>query len=147
MSNLDSFDVDAIRNKVNEFYIVKKEVPTLRSLLGELQSSIGFGGCRETLRQILLSNGYEFKKNKNERSLLIERHDIAAWRHRFLRTITEKRAAGKQIVYLDETYVHKNYKPKKSWQGQAEQLKIFPQEKGTLWFMLDMRTDLYQMHC
>lgn len=119
VSNLDSFDIDAIRNKINEFYIVKKEVPTLRSLLVDLQASIGFTGCRETLRHILLSNGYEFKKNKNERSLLVERYEIAAWRHRYLREIAAKRAAGKQIVYLDETYVHKNYKPKKSWQGPS----------------------------
>lgn len=109
----------AIRNKVNEFYGVKKEIPTLRSLLTELQTSIGFQGCRETLRQILLSNGYEFKKNKSERSLLIERYDIAAWRHRYLRTIATKRAESKQIVYLDETYVHKNYRSKKSWQGPS----------------------------
>ncbi|XP_047539029.1 uncharacterized protein LOC125072442 [Vanessa atalanta] len=119
VSNLDSFDIHAIRNKINEFYTVKKEVPTLRSLLTDLQESIGFCGCRETLRHILLSNGFQFKNNKNERSLLIERYDIAAWRHKFLRTIATKRAEGKQIVYLDETYIHKNYKPKKSWQGPS----------------------------
>ncbi|CAB3250905.1 unnamed protein product [Arctia plantaginis] len=119
VSNLDSFDMDVIRNKINEFYIVRKQVPTLRSLLVELKESIEFGGCRETLRRILLANGYVFKKNKNERSLLIERYDIAAWRHRFLRTIASKRAEGKPIIYLDETYVHKTYKPKKCWQGPS----------------------------
>lgn len=117
VSNLDSFDIDAIKNKITEFYTVKKEVPTLRSLLAELRTSINFLGCKETLRRILIANGYEFQKNQNERYVLMERYDIAAWRHRFLREIAEKRAAGKQIVYLDETYVHKNYKPKKSWRG------------------------------
>ncbi|KAH9640930.1 hypothetical protein HF086_015625 [Spodoptera exigua] len=119
VSDLDSFDIDAIRNKINEFYIVRKQVPTLRTLLVELRESIGFNGCRETLRRLLLSNGYEFKKNKNERSLLIERYDISAWRHRFLRTMALKRREGKSIIYLDETYIHKNYKPKKSWQGPS----------------------------
>ncbi|XP_075977865.1 uncharacterized protein LOC142977677 [Anticarsia gemmatalis] len=119
VSNLDNFDLDAIRNKINEYYIFRKQVPTLRSLLMDLKDSIQFRGCHETLRRILLANGYMFKKNKNERSLLIERYDIAAWRHRFLRTIGQKRAEGKQIIYLDETYVHKNYKPKKSWQGPS----------------------------
>lgn len=117
VSDLDSFDIDAIRNKINEFYIVRKEVPTLRTLLEELRSSIGFSGCRETLRKILIANGFEFKKNKNERLVLVERFDIAAWRHRYLRQIAAKRAEGKPIIYLDETYVHKNYKPKMSWQG------------------------------
>ncbi|KAL0859836.1 hypothetical protein ABMA27_010176 [Loxostege sticticalis] len=119
VSALDNFDIDAIKNKINEFYIVKKQIPTLRSLLSELRESINFTGCRETLRRILLSNGFEFKKNKDERSILIERYDIAAWRHRFLRTIDAKRREGKEIVYLDETYVHQNYKSKKSWQGPS----------------------------
>ncbi|CAH0730572.1 unnamed protein product, partial [Brenthis ino] len=119
VSNLDSFDKDAIRNKINEYYIVRKQVPTLRTLLVELKESIGFTGCRKTLRHLLLSNGYEFKRNKNERSLLIERYDIAAWRHRFLRTIALKRRERKSIIYLDETNIHKSYKPKKSWQGPS----------------------------
>lgn len=119
VSNLDSFDMDVIRNKINEFYIVRKQVPTLRALLADLKESIGFSGYHETLRQILLKNGYEFKKNKNERSLLIERYDISAWRHRYLREIASKRLKGKPIIYLDETYIHKPYKPKKCWQGPA----------------------------
>lgn len=121
VSNLDSFDIQAIRNKINEYYVVKKQVPTLRSLLTDLKESIAFTGCRETLRQILLTNGFVFKQNKNQRSVLVERYDIAAWRHRFLRTIALKRQQGKKIVYLDETYIHQNYKPKKSWQGPSTQ--------------------------
>lgn len=105
VANLDSFDMDAIKNKINEFYIARKQVPTLRTLLMDLKESIGFSGCRETLRQILLKNGYEFKKNNNERSLLIERYDISAWRHRLLRSIASKRAEGNPIIYLDETYI------------------------------------------
>lgn len=119
VSNLDNFDIDAIRNKINEFYIVRKQVPTLRTLLVELWAGIGFNGCWETLGHIIFTNGYEFKRNKNECLLLIERNDIAAWRHRFLRNLSLKHREGKAINYLDETYVHKNYKPKKSWQGPS----------------------------
>jgi transposase len=126
VSALDNFDNDAIRNKINEFYVVRKEVPTLRTLLEELRSSINFSGCRETLRKILIANGYEFKKNKNERMVLVERYDIAAWRHRYLREIAAKRAEGKPIIYLDETYVHKNYKPKMSWQGPSTSGNLQP---------------------
>ncbi|KOB72917.1 GfV-C7-ORF1 [Operophtera brumata] len=76
VSNLDSFDMDVIRNKLNEFYIVRKQVPTLRTLLAELKESIGFSGSHETLRQILLKSGYEFKKNKNEQPKYKERDRI-----------------------------------------------------------------------
>lgn len=48
VSDLDNFDIDVIRNKINEFYIVRKQVLTLRVLLMELRESIGFNGCRET---------------------------------------------------------------------------------------------------
>lgn len=68
---------------------------------------------------ISFNNGFEFKKNENERSVLIERFEIAAWRHRYLRTITSKRSEQKPIIYLDETYVHQNYNIKKSWQGPS----------------------------
>ena len=39
-------------------------MPTLRSLLADLRESIGFNGCHETLRKLLLKNGFEFKKKK-----------------------------------------------------------------------------------
>ncbi|XP_063385366.1 uncharacterized protein LOC134671435 [Cydia fagiglandana] len=119
VANLDSFDINAIRQKINEYYTVKKQVPTLRTLLTDLRESIGFTGCRETLRKILLSNGFEFKKNINERSIIMERYDIAAWRHRFLRAISKYRQQEKPLIYLDETYIHQNYRPKKSWQGPS----------------------------
>ncbi|CAG9790416.1 unnamed protein product [Diatraea saccharalis] len=119
VSALDNFDLSAIRNKVNEFYCVKKIVPTLRSLHNELKDAIGFSGSRETLRKIMLKNGFSFKSNENERSMLIEKYQISAWRHKYLREINIKRNEEKQIVYLDETYVHQNYKVKKSWQGPS----------------------------
>ncbi|KAH9640369.1 hypothetical protein HF086_003055 [Spodoptera exigua] len=59
VANLDSFDLSAIHNKINEFYCVKKQVPTLRSLLADLRESIGFTGCHETLRLLLFKNGFE----------------------------------------------------------------------------------------
>ncbi|KAL0868251.1 hypothetical protein ABMA27_007782 [Loxostege sticticalis] len=109
VSKLDNFDVTAIRNKINEFYCVKKQVPTLRTLHAELKESIGFSGCCETLRKILHQNRFQFKRNKGE---LVRLH--------FLTKINfMKRQEGNLIVYLDETYVHQNYRPKKSRQGPS----------------------------
>lgn len=98
----------------------KRQVPTIRNLFTELGESIGFSVCCETLRQILHRNGYEFKKkNHNERILLIEKYEIAAWRHIYIRSIMKKREQGMTIIYIDEKYVHQNYKVKKSWQGPS----------------------------
>ena len=48
-------------------------MPTLQKLLIELKEDIQFDGCRETLRKILQNMGYEFKKNAEERTVLMER--------------------------------------------------------------------------
>ncbi|KAL4704521.1 hypothetical protein ACJJTC_007640 [Scirpophaga incertulas] len=133
VSNLDDFDICAIRNKINEFYCVKKQVPTIKTLLAELRESIGSTGSRETLSQILLKNGFEFKSNKSERSLLIENFEISAWRHKYLRAIDQKRQEGKTIIYLDETYVHQNYRQKKSWQGLSTSGVIDKISKAADW--------------
>lgn len=48
--NLDSFDLEVIRNKVKEFYTVRKEIPTVNKLLRVLKEDIDFNGGRESLR-------------------------------------------------------------------------------------------------
>lgn len=48
--NLDSFDLELIRNKINEFYTVRKEIPTVMKLLQILREEINFNGGRESLR-------------------------------------------------------------------------------------------------
>ena len=68
--NIDNFDQCAIRNTINQYYLTRKEVPTLRKLLLELRQSIDFTGCRETLRKVLINMGFEFKNIlKNGQSL------------------------------------------------------------------------------
>lgn len=85
-------------------------MPTLRKLLLELRDAIQFDGCRETLRQIFLNMGYEFTKNVEERTVLMERDEVAAWRHRNIRKILAFRKepieSRKSNVYIDETYVN-----------------------------------------
>ncbi|GBP20951.1 hypothetical protein EVAR_9522_1 [Eumeta japonica] len=67
VSNLNEHEISMIKKKIDEFYTVKKEVPTLRKLLAELKKSMGFTGCRETLRQILLTNGLTIQSCPAER--------------------------------------------------------------------------------
>lgn len=143
--NIDNFDQCAIRNTINQYYLTRKEVPTLRKLLLELRESIDFTGCRETLRKILLNMGFEFKKNPEERTVLMEKHDVAAWRHRYIRKIlllrNEPVETRKPIVYLDETYVHLNYKPKKSWQGPSTSKMVESISKGKRFIIVHAGTE------
>ncbi|VVC99657.1 unnamed protein product [Leptidea sinapis] len=47
---LNRFDLKLIRNKINEFYTVRKEIPTVIKLLQILREEINFNGERESLR-------------------------------------------------------------------------------------------------
>ena len=60
----------------------------------------------------------ESKKCSNSRTALIERNDIVAWRAMYLRAINKYRNQNMPIVFLDETWIHPNYKVKKCWQSE-----------------------------
>ncbi|XP_073951822.1 uncharacterized protein [Choristoneura fumiferana] len=143
--NIDDFDKVAIRNLINEFYLVRNEVPTIAKLLSELRQSIQFDGGHETLRKILHDMGFCFKKNVEERTILMEKNDIAAARHKYIRKITEYRnmpsEERKPIVYLDETYIHVNYKPKKSWQGPSTSKMVTNISKGKRFIIVHAGTE------
>lgn len=42
--NLDNFDLVALRNLINSFYTVKKEVPTLKKILAAAKADLNFPG-------------------------------------------------------------------------------------------------------
>ncbi|KAF9424291.1 hypothetical protein HW555_000430 [Spodoptera exigua] len=87
---------------------------TIKRIKKELRDTIGFTGSRETLRRILHDNGYEFKKNSNERSLLIEKSENVAWRRRMLGKIinilftltklTNQKSLGKVLLSVMTDY-------------------------------------------
>lgn len=120
-------------------------MPTLQKLLAEVKEHLNFDGCRETLRKILHNMGYEFKKNEEERTVLMEKYEIAAWRARYIRRILKLRSepldARKTIVYVDETYVHVNYKPKKSWQGPSTSKMLENVSKGKRFIIVHAGTE------
>nr|XP_049694765.1 uncharacterized protein LOC126054218 isoform X1 [Helicoverpa armigera] len=97
------------------------QVPTLRNLLPVVREDLGYDGSREHLRKILHSLGFSYKKCKTDRSALIEKPNIAAKREQYLKIIMENRnlplELQKEIIYLDESYIHSSYKLKKCWQS------------------------------
>lgn len=118
---IDDFDICAIRQKVHLFYTVQKEVPTLRKLLAVLKNDINFEGSHELLRKILISIGFKYKKCLSNRLALTERTNIASKREFYLKQIIENRKLPKElqknIIYLDESYIHESYKVTKCWQA------------------------------
>lgn len=110
---VDNFDICAIRNIVNSFYTVIKEVPTLKKILAAAKRDLNFQGGRTYLRNILVNQlGYRFKKCKSTRTVLVQKPDIAAWRERYLRRMKENNDLGadkKPVTYLDETWIYSHY--------------------------------------
>lgn len=120
---IDDFMICAIKTKIESFYTVHKEVPTLKKLLAAVKRDLNFPGQRETLRKILTEQlGFRFKKCANKRDVLIERPEIAAWRARYLRRLKENDDLGadkKSVVFTDETWIHSHYTVNKCWQSQT----------------------------
>lgn len=122
--NVDTFTDSAIRQKIREFYAVKKECPSLRKLLNSLKEDDVIDCGREFLRKRIKKMGFKWKKCQSNRKILVERPDIAVWRTRYLHEIKKHRREGKNIVYVDETYVQQSHSVKSCWQSE--------QESGTL---------------
>lgn len=134
---LDDFDKCAIRNKIHEMYTVRKEVPTLNKLLVELKNDIDFEGGRTTLWKILRQIGFKFSKCGSKRKLLMERHDIVIWRHKYIETLRKNRLEGRPVIFLDETYIHCTYSVSKCWQSDDEVGVLKNDSTGTRWIIVN----------
>lgn len=120
-------------------------MPTLAKLLALLREDIDFDGSREHLRRLLKAIGFKYKRCKSNRQALLEKPNIAAKRETYLKVIMENRnlpdELQKDIVYLDESYIHSSYKIKKCWQsidsiGVTEDIS-----KGKRWILIHAGTE------
>lgn len=127
---MDSFDLGVVKRTVNEFHSKKNELPTLKKLRQELQSSIDFKGSESTLAVILKQLGFKWCKTENNRKLLIEKSDIRWKRIEYLRAIANYRRENATIVYLDETYVLSSHCSTKSWSDSSIEGLHVPINKG-----------------
>lgn len=115
---IDNFDLHVIRNTIHDFYIVQKQVPTCPKLLAAVKEKIDFPWGVDSLRKILKTMGFRWKKSQNKRKVLMERPDILNWRWRYLKSIRKAREEQKSIVYIDETWIDNNLTYKKCWQSE-----------------------------
>lgn len=99
---------------------MRKQVPSIKTLLIALKKDIGFTGSREYLQKLMHSMEFRYKKCRNQRFILMERSDIVVWRESYLDEIKEARDKDMPIVYLDETYFHTSLNHAKCWQSDNE---------------------------
>jgi transposase len=118
--DLDDFDYSVIRRLVYNFHLIYKQVPTIKALKSKLSDAINFTGCDFTLRKILRKMGFRYKKVQNNRKLLIEKDDVRLKRVKFLAAIKKYRSQERDIVYMDETYIHTSHLTAKSWVDSSE---------------------------
>ncbi|CAH2103050.1 unnamed protein product [Euphydryas editha] len=134
---LDNFDYCAIRHKIHDFYVVRKEVPTIHKLWVELKHDIDFKFGKTSLRKILKDMGFKYAKCQSKRSrIIVERSDIAAWRAKYILRLRKNRLQDKRpVVYVDETYIHASYHLPKCWQGENEFGVLSPESIGARWII------------
>lgn len=136
INNLDEFDLCVLRQKIHHFYLVKKELPTVNKLRLELEKDINFQGSNTTLRRILKTIGFQFKRCQSKRKVLMERYDIIAWRARYIERMRKNRLVDKRpVVFLDETYIHPTYHANKCWQSDEEQGVLVSDSVGSRWII------------
>ncbi|CAH2094192.1 unnamed protein product [Euphydryas editha] len=126
---IDNFTADVIQSTIQNFHIVHKAIPTLTNLRRVLNEKIGFEGCLETLRQLLLKLGYKWPKTENNRKVLTERHDIQMWRLKYKKKMSQYRSQGRPIVYTDESYVLSTHVRNNTWAQKKIKHAIFEKDK------------------
>jgi hypothetical protein len=93
---VDAFTDSAIREKICEFYVVKKECPSIRRFL-KVPRKENFLDCRlDFLCKRLHKTGFQWGQCATNRKILIERHDVAVWRTHYLHEIRKHRREGKK---------------------------------------------------
>ena len=105
------------RRKVNSFYF-QKNIPTLNKLLVDINEDESLPNIkRDKLWKTLRELGFIYESN-NRKSALIEKEEIICWRRQYLREIRKLRKEGKNIFYLDETWINEGHFVNKVWQDK-----------------------------
>ncbi|XP_041985830.1 uncharacterized protein LOC121738068 [Aricia agestis] len=117
----DNFKLCTIRNKIHEMYTIRKQIPTLSILLTELKIDINLTCGRTSLWNTIRQLGFRFKKYSSKRMLLIEQHDIVAWRQKYLKLLRVSRLEGLPIIFIGETHIRATCTENKIWQIEKQE--------------------------
>ncbi|XP_028041259.1 uncharacterized protein LOC114251247 [Bombyx mandarina] len=68
----------------------------------------------------------------------MKRHDLIAWRRKYIDTMRQNRVEGRPLVFLDETYIQASYAVKKCWQKDDEDGVLTTSDPpGTRWIIVN----------
>jgi hypothetical protein len=95
---LDDFDTTLIRNKIHEFYTVRRQLPTLRNLHTVLKNDITFPGSVSTLGKEVRQLGFRWKRTSNNRKVLVEKPSIVSQRLSYYMRKKELEDLGFKLV-------------------------------------------------
>jgi hypothetical protein len=130
VTDIDDFDECVIRLIINEFYVQEKMSPTISKLFPKLRDRINFKGGITSLRNIVKEFGFLWKKTRNSRVVLIEKHDVRYMRVSYFTALNQYREEVRSIVYEDETYVHSSHTGPKNWSDDSASGLLAPVSKG-----------------
>lgn len=118
VEKVDDVDFRIIRGIIEKFYVEYKIVPTVRKLLSKIREEMNFPYGRESLRKLIKSHGFYWRRSQNRRKILVEKPSILHLRYKYSRAIRQYRSEGRNIVYIDETWADTDLTFKKCWQSE-----------------------------
>jgi hypothetical protein len=130
VTDIDYFDKCAIRLTIHEFYVQEKMSPIISKLYQKLRDRININGGSPSLRNIVNELGFLWKKKRNNRMVLIEKHDVRCMLVSYLTALNKYREEGRPVVYEDETYVHSSHTGPKNWSDDFASGLLAPVSKG-----------------
>ncbi|CAC5412799.1 unnamed protein product [Mytilus coruscus] len=110
---LDDFDESVVRRTIHDMYKKKQVVtmPKLQQALKEKDIDVSLSTVKRTVKRL----GFWYSKKGSQRRWIKERQDIVSWRHSYLRKVRKYRQEGRNIVYLDETWLNTNHVVNGDW--------------------------------
>ncbi|XP_022163493.1 uncharacterized protein LOC111028993 [Myzus persicae] len=114
IDKVDDFDKNAIRQKIHSFWFNRK-VPTISKVLAAINEDETLPRMKRSSFQKILKELQFVYVKKCRNSALLERDDLVAWRQKYLKKIKQYRAEGRQIYYLDETWVNAGETHSRTW--------------------------------
>jgi transposase len=114
LGRIDTAAKDVIQRTVYNFY-KENRVPTLELIREKLRDFPEYNYTSlETLREILISCGFKYKKLDN-RMVIMESRRIVELRREYLSKIKQYRNSNRNIIYLDETWFDTHDVVKYGW--------------------------------
>lgn len=114
---IDDVVKNSVRRIVHGMYFAK-EIPTVDKIVQAAQNDENLPQLsRTTVWRILRGINFRWEK-QNRKSFLIDKPDIVCWRRGYLRSIRKYRNEGKNIFYLDETWLNEGHTVSKIWQDK-----------------------------